>query len=328
MSAPVTYPRPESAAHTVGAGRAGGVRRRAGRAARLPRVRPPLGARRPSTSRRPSPVSRPERRRPRRTVANPRRRAGLADAILTHRRDRGRFTAVDDLNAVHGIGDRTLEKLRPWVTVPAPRRAGTDRAARSSGWNASRPPRLSAPVKSGKLRPGDPPIDVNAASEEELQRLPGVGPVMARKIVEARGVERVQSSRRPAAGERDRAEDDGEPSPARRLPLIAGGGLTGDLRPGRGLFCFRSRSAISSANSSRTFFLAKKSTTHGANRFTSTSSLPLSVSVTSLLAGGRPRRSVASATSSLVIPRMWSSRHLRLLLQHVLREVRLRQARG
>jgi competence protein ComEA len=34
---------------------------------------------------------------------------------------------------------------------------------------------------------------VNAASEEDLQRLPGVGPVMARKIVEARGVERFKS---------------------------------------------------------------------------------------------------------------------------------------
>ena len=39
------------------------------------------------------------------------------------------------------------------------------------------------------------------------------------------------------------------------------------------LFFFR-RSAISSANSSRTFFFEKKSTIHGANRFTSTSNLP------------------------------------------------------
>lgn len=116
----------------------------------------------------------------------------LADAILTHRRDRGRFAAVDDLTAVHGIGGRTLEKIRPWVTVPAPDEpAPTEPAVERLERKPAAPP--PEPVRSGKLRPGDPPIDVNAASEEELQRLPGVGPVMARKIVAARGVERFKA---------------------------------------------------------------------------------------------------------------------------------------
>src|SRR5436309_15809594 len=44
----------------------------------------------------------------------------LADAILTHRRDRARFAAVDELTAVKGIGGKTLEKLRPWVRVADP----------------------------------------------------------------------------------------------------------------------------------------------------------------------------------------------------------------
>lgn len=108
----------------------------------------------------------------------------LADAILTHRRDHGRFAAVDDLNAVHGIGDRTLEKIRPWVTVPAPDDSAAPEPTVERLERKPVPP--SAPAHSGKLRPGDPPIDVNAASEADLQRLPGVGPVTARKIVEAR----------------------------------------------------------------------------------------------------------------------------------------------
>src|SRR5690349_444807 len=41
----------------------------------------------------------------------------LADAILTHRRDRGRFASVDELGHVKGIGGKTLDKIRPWVMV-------------------------------------------------------------------------------------------------------------------------------------------------------------------------------------------------------------------
>lgn len=41
----------------------------------------------------------------------------LAGRILELRRRRGRFRSVDDLLAVRGIGPRTLERLRPRVTV-------------------------------------------------------------------------------------------------------------------------------------------------------------------------------------------------------------------
>lgn len=119
----------------------------------------------------------------------------LADAILTHRQGGRRFAAVDDLRGVKGIGPATLEKLRPWVTTGEP----PDEPL------ADRPPALeklerkppaakpSAPSRVGKLQPGDPPIDVNAADEAELMRLPGVGPTLAGRIVLARGTERFKA---------------------------------------------------------------------------------------------------------------------------------------
>src|SRR4051794_10346858 len=43
----------------------------------------------------------------------------LADRIVAERDGRGKFARVDDLAGVHGIGDATLNKIRPWVTVDA-----------------------------------------------------------------------------------------------------------------------------------------------------------------------------------------------------------------
>jgi competence protein ComEA len=40
---------------------------------------------------------------------------------------------------------------------------------------------------STKIQPGEPPIDLNRASEAELTRLPGIGAVLAAKIVQDRG---------------------------------------------------------------------------------------------------------------------------------------------
>jgi len=40
-----------------------------------------------------------------------------AQRILDHRRSIGRFTSVDQLLDVSGIGAKTLTKIRPWVRV-------------------------------------------------------------------------------------------------------------------------------------------------------------------------------------------------------------------
>ncbi len=40
-----------------------------------------------------------------------------AQAIIDYRKKDGNFKTVDDLNNVPGIGDKTLEKLKPELTV-------------------------------------------------------------------------------------------------------------------------------------------------------------------------------------------------------------------
>src|SRR5262249_33979118 len=85
---------------------------------------------------------------------------------------RGGFDSVDDLRKVKGIGPARQAQLRPFVRV-------TD----DEQW--VKPPPKSAERPTKKDSPGDP-IDVNRASAEELQKLPGVGKVMASRIIAER----------------------------------------------------------------------------------------------------------------------------------------------
>lgn len=83
----------------------------------------------------------------------------LADALVRSRESQGPFRARDDLLRVRGIGPALLERMAPHLALPelpaaAPRTA--------------------------------PLLDLNRADTLALQALPGVGPALARRIVEAR----------------------------------------------------------------------------------------------------------------------------------------------
>jgi competence protein ComEA len=101
----------------------------------------------------------------------------LVRAIDDHRRAGGTLRTADDLRGVHGFGPKTIEKVRPFVGGESPDEPLV---------LERRPPPPPKPAGVRKVQPGDPPIDVNVASEEDLQRLPGVGPVTARAIAAGR----------------------------------------------------------------------------------------------------------------------------------------------
>lgn len=116
---------------------------------------------------------------------------GLADAILTHRSAHGRFEAVSDLYAVPGIGEKTLDRFRPYVGVSESVEQPVETLARKPRVDVPTPP--PAVIRSGKIQPGEPKIDVNAAGEAELMRLPRIGPVLAGAIVAARQQKRYET---------------------------------------------------------------------------------------------------------------------------------------
>ncbi|MEJ2202897.1 MAG: ComEA family DNA-binding protein [Gemmatimonadota bacterium] len=87
----------------------------------------------------------------------------VARAIVEHRTSAGQFQVPDDLLRVRGIGPATLKRIRPHLSI----QGAALRGAREVGNRAAR-------------------VNVNRAGEADLQRLPGIGPALAGRILAER----------------------------------------------------------------------------------------------------------------------------------------------
>ncbi|HTU17595.1 MAG TPA: ComEA family DNA-binding protein [Gemmataceae bacterium] len=112
----------------------------------------------------------------------------LARRIETYRVEHHGFRDVDELRQVPGISAKTLEKLRGFVYVE---KARSD----EEGDPQTEPARVVAKQVEKEKKPVFVPkkkaalterIDVNHATSEELRRLPGIGPTLSQRIIEAR----------------------------------------------------------------------------------------------------------------------------------------------
>ena len=102
----------------------------------------------------------------------------LAGRIIEER-ERGRFARLEDLTRVRGIGAALATRLADRVTLPAG--SGASESARST------PP---TPLKAASERAPEDlpgwPVDINEISSADLQKVPGVGPVLAARLVARR----------------------------------------------------------------------------------------------------------------------------------------------
>jgi competence protein ComEA len=105
-----------------------------------------------------------------------------AQSIVDYRAAHGPFAAIDELRKVPGIGPKTLEKVRPWLFVDAARRP----TLRGEPVELDVRPASARPSKNGKADALTEPINVNTANVAELQKLPGIGPKLAQRIVDER----------------------------------------------------------------------------------------------------------------------------------------------
>lgn len=113
-----------------------------------------------------------------------------AAAIVETRERLGGFATVDQLVEVHGIGPRTLEKLRPFVHMGAVEPSAPSMPASATptpptlGGHTIRAAPPGAPSPAAH-RVASPPgrVNINTASSAELQQLKGIGPVLADRII-------------------------------------------------------------------------------------------------------------------------------------------------
>ncbi|HMF17819.1 MAG TPA: DUF655 domain-containing protein [Gemmataceae bacterium] len=113
----------------------------------------------------------------------------LADRIVSYRKANGSFRSIDELRRVPGIGPKTLERIRSWICVePA------DVPPETPVQQISRSAMATAPGKSKKeaLLNG-PLININLATQSELQHLPRIGPKLSERIIEERAKKPFQS---------------------------------------------------------------------------------------------------------------------------------------
>ncbi len=103
--------------------------------------------------------------------------AARALRIVQEREENGPFASVEDLARVPGIGPASVERLRPFLRID--RAGGGVISAWTSASALAAPPGVAP--RSGRRARGL--IDLNRATASQLRELPGVGPVIAGRIV-------------------------------------------------------------------------------------------------------------------------------------------------
>jgi competence protein ComEA len=118
----------------------------------------------------------------------------LAQRIVDYRKAHGPFKQIEDLSEIPGIGPQNLPRLKPYLGLGSPEAvAPPDWEAAMTGGKSgsgthgeSRKGQLT--VSRGDLQVKTPGrvIDPNRASQADLETLPGIGPVLARRIINYR----------------------------------------------------------------------------------------------------------------------------------------------
>ena len=105
--------------------------------------------------------------------------------ILRYRRAGGVFRQPDDLARIYGLHDSVFVHISPYITIPTTSHPSTGTISPSISSDTTRHEHPYAEYMRSKYKPGKF-VDLNTADTIELMKIPGIGPVRAKHIVEYR----------------------------------------------------------------------------------------------------------------------------------------------
>ena len=95
------------------------------------------------------------------------------------------YKSVDDLKRVKGMSDAKVQALKDKVTVGRTTAPAAPTAASQKATSAQKPATEKPSKAVSKLAPGQR-ININTATKQEIDALPGIGPVKAQAIIDGR----------------------------------------------------------------------------------------------------------------------------------------------
>ena len=109
----------------------------------------------------------------------------VARNILRYRKAGGVFRKPEDLSRIYGLHDTVLARIKPYIAIPTMEPTMKDTPQRIVPADTASRKHPYADYMRAKYKPGKF-VDINTADTAELMKIPGIGPVRAKKIVDYR----------------------------------------------------------------------------------------------------------------------------------------------